>query len=107
MTETVEVARISSLNAQERETIINASDSDGLVTIWTAQKKWITKLRRNKSYTETRSGFYGTTAWAEFTIPINNWNPATGAKRQGRTLTEEQRVLQTQRLAEMRQRRTE
>ena len=34
--------------------------------IWTAQRTYITALRHSGKFTETRSGFYGTTEWAEF-----------------------------------------
>ena len=39
------------------------------VRSWTAQRTYITALRHSGKFTETRSGFYGTTEWAEFTIP--------------------------------------
>ena len=44
--------------------------------IWTAQRTYITALRHSGKFTETRSGFYGTTEWAEFTIPRDQWSPA-------------------------------
>ena len=96
---------ISSLNSYERETVINASDGDGNVTIWTAQRRYITRLRNNSSFTEVGSGAYGSTTWAEFTITAERWNPATGAKRQGRTLTDEEKILAAQRLAVAREAR--
>jgi hypothetical protein len=37
------------------------------VRIWIAQRTYITALRHSGKFTETRSGFYGTTEWAEFT----------------------------------------
>ena len=49
--------------------------------IWTAQRTYITALRHSGKFTETRSGFYGTTEWAEFTIPATSGARATGAKR--------------------------
>lgn len=103
--DSAERAGIRSLNAAERETIINASDADGVVRIWTAQRPFITKLRRNPSFTEVASGQHGTSPWAEFTIPAERWNPATGAKRQGRTLTEAERLAAAQRLAAAREAR--
>jgi hypothetical protein len=45
------------------------------VRIWTAQRTYITALRHSGRFTETRSGFYGTTEWAEFTIPRDQWSP--------------------------------
>jgi len=58
-----------SLTAPERETIFRTSDDDDLVYVFTAQRSMITSLRRNPAYTEVSSGWYGTTAWANFTIP--------------------------------------
>lgn len=86
------------LNAYERETTINASDGDDVVRIWTAQRTVITRLRRDKRFTETGSGkdFDGS-AWAEFTISADQWNPATGAKR-SLNLTEEQRAVRAERM---------
>lgn len=74
----------------ERETTINASDGDSLVTIYTHQRHYIAKLRANPKFTETRSGTFDGCEFAEFTIPASQWNPATGAKRTI-TLTDEQR----------------
>lgn len=88
---------ISHLTAPERETTINASDDDGVVRIWTAQRRYITRLRKNPAFTETRSGRFGSTEWAEFTIPAENWNPASGAKRRV-SLTDEQRQAAADRL---------
>lgn len=70
-----------SLNAHERETVINASDGDRLVRVLTHQAKFLGRLRRDDRFTEIRSGHEGTTEWAEFTIPASEWNPVTGAKR--------------------------
>lgn len=80
---------MSSLNAFERETTINASDGDPVVRIWTAQRTVLTQCRRDDAFTEVRHGFHGSTEWAEFTIPADRWNPRTGRKRQ---LSEEQRA---------------
>lgn len=85
--------------AWERETIINASDGDQTVKIWTAQRRYITRLRRNPTFTEIATGFHGNTEWAEFTIPADKWNPASGAKR---TLTDEQRAALAARMKNLR-----
>lgn len=69
------------LDAHERETVVNASDGDGLVRIWTAQRRYITRLRRDAAFTEIATGFHGRTAWVEFTIPAERWSPV-GVKRQ-------------------------
>jgi hypothetical protein len=94
---TTDPSGITSLTAAERETIINASDADDLVRIWTAQRRHITRLRNNPSFTEVATGHYGTTEWAEFTIPADSWSAASGAKRRV-TLTDEQRQAAAERL---------
>lgn len=88
--------------AAERETTVTVTDADTDVRIWTARRKDITRLRKHNGATEIRSGFDGTTEWAEFTIPADKWNPATGIKRQGRKLTPEQRKAAAERLAKAR-----
>jgi hypothetical protein len=40
------------------------------VRIWTAQRTYITALRHSGKFTETRSGFYGTTEWAELHLGL-------------------------------------
>lgn len=92
-----------SLTADERETTVTSTDGDDLVRIWTCQKKHLGKLRRNPRFTEAVTGFYGTTEWAEFTIPADQWNPASGAKRQGRSMTPEQREAAAERLRSFRE----
>lgn len=71
--------------APERETTVTTSDADALVHIWTAQRRYITKLRRDKAFTEVESGFHGKGEWASFTIPAGEWSPV-GVKRR-RNLT--------------------
>lgn len=78
-----------SLSAAERETVVTTSDANELVRIWTAQRRFITRLRKNPQFTEVQSGFYGTTEWAAFTIPVDRWSPL-GVKRLV-SLTEQQR----------------
>lgn len=62
-----------SLSAAERETIVNWTEADENVTVWTAQRSLITRLRKLPAFIETRSGFYGTTAWAEFVCPVEDF----------------------------------
>lgn len=57
------------LQAHERETVINLSDGDTVVRIWTAQRRVISTCRRYADFSEVRSGYDGTTEWAEFVIP--------------------------------------
>lgn len=69
-----------SLTPAERETVVNAHDEDEMVRIWTAQRKYITKMRRDPAFTEVASGHHDNTEWAMFTIPANRWSPC-GVKR--------------------------
>ena len=90
-----------SLSAAERETTVTITDADDTVRIWTAQRRYLGRLRRHPSYTEVKSGTHGGTEWAEFTIPASEWNPATGAKRKV-TMTDEQRAASAARLRAVR-----
>lgn len=83
--------------ADERETVVNATDGDDIVRIWTAQRKHINRLRKHPSFTEVGSGDYEGSPWAAFTIPAGDWNPASGAKRK-RDLTDEQRAALSDRM---------
>ena len=87
------------MNASERETVVNTTDDDELVRIWTAQRRHITRLRKNPAFTEVASGHHESTEWAEFTIPARSWNPASGAKRRSRQMSDEQRIAASERLA--------
>lgn len=89
--------RLTHLTAPERETTVTVTDDSDVVTIWTAQRKHITRLRKNPAFAEVASGHYGSTEWAEFTIPAESWNPASGAKRRV-SLTAEQRAAAADRL---------
>lgn len=86
-----------SLTAPERETTVVTSDDDELVHIWTAQKRHITRLRRHSGFTEVKSGYYGTTEWAEFTTLSDQWSPA-GVKR-SISLSSEQRMAAARRMS--------
>jgi hypothetical protein len=92
-----------SLNPHERETTITLSDGDDLVHIYTAQRTVITQLRKRPAFTEIDAGEFEGSIWAEFTIPADQWSPATGVKRT-RTLTDEQRATLTERLRSVRAR---
>jgi hypothetical protein len=81
----------------ERETVINCTDADDVVRIFTCQARYLGRLRRDPRFVEVRSGRYGDTPWGEFEIAATEWNPVTGAKRRV-TLTEEQRQARAARL---------
>ena len=89
------------LTAPERETTIISTDGDDLVTIETAQRRYLTRLRKNPSFLEVAQGEFEGSEWARFTIPARDWNPASGAKRK-RTLTDQQREELRQRFAKAR-----
>lgn len=79
------------LTADERETTLTMSDGDDLVRITTAQRTVITKLRRKPEiFTETASGHFGATEWAEFTCPKDRFNLGAAA-RPKREISEAQR----------------
>lgn len=72
------------LSAAERETVINTSDDDDQVRIWTCQRTVITSLRKKPhQFHEVQSGYHGSTEWAEFTIPVTDVNWGALAKRKG------------------------
>ena len=91
----------ASLSAAERETTVTITDADDMVRIWTAQRRYLGRLRRHPSFTEVKSGTHGGTEWAEFTIPARDWNPATGAKRKS-NMTDEQKAALAERLRAVR-----
>lgn len=89
------------MNADERETTISVSDADNVVRVWTAQRKVITRLRKNAKATETGNGYVDGTEWASFTIPSDQWNPASGIKRTV-NMTPEAKAAAAARLAQSR-----
>lgn len=74
------------MNALERETVVNTSDGDEVVRIWTAQR-----------FAEIRTGFVDGSEWAEFEVDSDSWNPASGVKRNV-NLSEKQRSEAAERL---------
>lgn len=92
-----------SLSAAERETTITATDADDEVRIWTCQRRYLGRLRRDPRFTEVRSGFHGETAWGEFVIAADHWTPNGGAKRVRKgPMSDAQRAALLDRLAEYR-----
>jgi hypothetical protein len=57
-----------SLTKLERETVITMNDDESEATVWTAQRRVITKLR-NAGATLVEEGKIEGTAWARFTMP--------------------------------------
>lgn len=91
--------------AEERETVVNATDADDVLRIWTAQRRFITHLRRHPKVTETRTGRVDGTEWAEFTIPADAWSPVTGVRRASGHSFEQNRAA-AERLAAVRAAKT-
>ena len=89
------------LTAPERETTVISTDGDDLVTVETAQRRYLTRLRKSARFLEVAQGEFEGSEWARFTIPASEWNPATGAKRK-RNLTAVQRQELADRLARAR-----
>jgi hypothetical protein len=94
---------MTSLTAAERETVVNWSDADDEMTVWTAQRPIITKLKRNPAATLVEEGHHGTTAWALFRLPTNLLTFRT--PRKGRAMTDEQRMAASERLRVARKQR--
>ena len=85
---------------EEQETVITGSAADDVMTVWTNRRRHITELRKKPGFTEVRSGWHGKTEWAEFTIPSDDWSPATGARRRV-NLSDEQRRIRSARFKAM------
>lgn len=91
------------MNPYERETVINASDGDSLIRIWTAQRTYITKMRKNAAFIEVASGRYEGSEWAAFEIAASQWSPL-GVKAKRKPMTPEQREAAAERLRRARNR---
>lgn len=85
----------------ERETSIVTSDGDTVVHIFTAQQKYIRKLRSTPGVTETQAGTSDGCEFAHFTVPAANWNPVSGVKRT-RAMSPEARAAAAERLRQSR-----
>jgi hypothetical protein len=85
-----------SLTAPERETIIRLNDEDELANVWTAQRPWITKLKKNPAATLLDEGSFEGSVWAEFEVPASLLT--VRSKTVKRELTEEQRKAVGERL---------
>lgn len=91
------------LEAAERETVVNTSDDHETVTIWTAQRRYLTQLRKHPKVVEVDSGSYGSTEWGQFEVPRDQWSPVTGVKRAGRKLSAEEKQKLADRLRSARE----
>ena len=91
-----------SMIAVERETVINASDGDDVIRIWTAQRRFITRLQKHPRVVQTGSGEHDGTPYYTFEVPASEWNPVSGVKRQS-NMTDEQRQAAAERMRQVRE----
>ena len=82
---------------EEQETVITTHQNAKYVEIWTAQRRFITKLRKESKAQEVASGLWDGSEWVRFRIEAADWNPVTGIKR-ARNLTDAQRKALSDRL---------
>jgi hypothetical protein len=78
---------VESLTAAERETLVNGSDADDTITVWTAQRPRIRRLRKLTCAEVVEEGTYGKSRWAKFKLPVaalSFRNPASAEVRQRR-----------------------
>jgi hypothetical protein len=69
------------LTAAERETVITGSDADESVTIWTAQRPIITKLKANPAAELLEEGRHEGSSWARFRMPAGLISFRSGKKQ--------------------------
>jgi hypothetical protein len=50
---------------------VNADDGCDYVTVWSAQRRVVTKLRKLNGAELLEEGLYGTTVWAKFKLPAS------------------------------------
>lgn len=81
------------LTRDERETIVNMSDGEDIAYVYTAQRRIITRLKKNPSATLVEEGSFEGSVWARFTIPARLVSFRTGVR-----LTEEQRRVRAENL---------
>lgn len=91
------------LNAFERETTISVSDGDEFVHVYTAQRKFINRLRKDDRVAIVASGEYEGSPWVAAQIPAHLWSPTSGLKRRSKPMTEEQRAAAVERLRRARE----
>jgi hypothetical protein len=86
-----------SLTAPERETVVNFSDADDVAYIYTAQRRVITKLKKNPTAVLIEEGVHDGSVWARFELP-KEFISFRSAKRAVKPLTEQERRKLTERL---------
>ena len=86
-----------SLTAAERETIVTLNDEDDVLHVWTAQRPWITRLKKNPAARLIEEGKHDGSVWARFELPADLLT--FRSKRTRLELTDEQRETRRERLA--------
>lgn len=85
-----------SLTAPERETVVTMSDEDGVACVYTAQRRILTKLKKNPAATLIEEGVFEGSAWGRFEIPAGLISfRSTRVKRE---MTPEQKAAAGERL---------
>ena len=92
-----------SLMPAERETIITFNDEDDGAHIWTAQRPWITRLKKNPAAVLLDEGRHDGSAWAAFEVPKELLT--IRSKKVRRVLTPQQRKAAAARLERAREAR--
>lgn len=57
------------LNALERETVIVLNDAEDVASVYTAQRRMITQLKKNPAAALIDSGLFDGSPWARFELP--------------------------------------
>jgi len=97
---------MAAVTVPEQETICINNMGEDFVRIYSCVARDITKLERHPGVTIVREGRYGRTRWIEATVPMGQWSPTSGVKRQTkRVMTEEQRLAAGERLKKAREAR--
>jgi hypothetical protein len=81
-----------SLTGLERETVITLNDEENIAHIWTSQRPWITRLKKNPAATLIDEGTHDGSMWAEFEIPKALVALPRSQRRKGQPMSEEHKA---------------
>src|SRR5690606_18191021 len=85
------------LNAFERETTISVSAGDEFVNVYTAQRKFINRLRKDDRVAIVATGEYDGSPCIAAQIPAHLWSPTSGLKRRSKPMSVDQRTTHVER----------
>lgn len=91
------------LNAYERETVVNMSDGDDVVRIWTAQRTVMTALDKRPDFRCVERGDFDGQPYAAYEIDADRFSLGR-ARKTRRDLTDAQREELSERAKEWRKR---